>query len=169
MNIYDDVLVYGGTEIKHRIALCKLLNRLRKIGRTANLDKCVFGVTEIVFFGKRFSAKGMMPDPSKIETLKNADSPNDVSELKAFLGMTNFSSQFIKKYSDKTAKLREILSDEWNWTDEHQRGFEELKNSLQGDTVLGCFDVTANTKVIVDASPVGLRRHTRTNTKVGNR
>ena len=101
-------MVYGETEIKDRIALHKLLNRLRKIGLTANLDKCVFGVTEIDFFGMRFSAKGMMPDPSKIETLKNADSPTDVSELKSFHEMTNFSSQFIKNYSDKTAKLREL-------------------------------------------------------------
>ena len=37
MNIYDDILVYGTTEVKHRIALRKLLNRLRQIGVTAKV------------------------------------------------------------------------------------------------------------------------------------
>ena len=38
----------------------------------------------------------------------------------------------------------------------HKRCFDELKKSLQGPNVLGCFDVAANTKAIADASPVGL-------------
>ena len=38
----------------------------------------------------------------------------------------------------------------------HQGCFEELKASLQNDNVLGCFQVTAKTKLIVDASPTGL-------------
>ena len=72
--------------------------------------------------------------------------------------MTNYSSRFIKNYSGKTSKLRELLCEgnEWRWTNEHQESFNVLKEALQGNNVLGCFDVKAHTKVIVDASPTGL-------------
>ena len=73
MNIYDDLLVYGKTKIEHDIALQKLLQRLREIGLTANIDKCIFGVNVIDFFGMKFSSKDMGPDPCKIEALKNAE------------------------------------------------------------------------------------------------
>ena len=52
--------------------------------------------------------------------------------------MMNYICRFIRNYSDKTSKLRELLSDKnkWEWTNDHQNCFEELKNSLQGPNVL---------------------------------
>ena len=106
----------------------------------------------------RFSAEGMQPDPLKVEALKTAEPPSNVSGLKSFLGMTNYSSQFIKNYANKTAKLRELLveKNKWEWNYAHQKSFETLKHALQESNVLGCFDTKAITKVIVDASPTGL-------------
>ena len=62
-----------------------------------------------VFYGMRFSVHGMEPDPKKIEAIEMAAPPTNVSELRSFLGMTNYSINFIKNYSRKTAKLRELL------------------------------------------------------------
>ena len=61
-------------------------------------------------------------------------------------------------YSDKTQKLRELLKHDfnWVWTDDHELAFNNLKKCLSKDTVLGCFEVRAPTKVIVDASPSGI-------------
>ena len=54
--------------------------------------------------------------------------------------------------------LLELLSgkQKWIWTEEHQKCFDDLKGSLEGSNALGCFSNSAVTKVIVDASPVGL-------------
>ena len=157
-NIHDDILVYSDTKSEHDRILRTLLDRLREIGITANLSKCVFDVNVIDFFGMRFSSAGMEPDPKKIKALTSAEPLKNVSELKSFLGMTNYSSQFICNYSSKTSKLRELLHTgvKWNWTTEHELCFRSLKNSLQSPSVLGYFNVKANTKVIVDASPTGL-------------
>ena len=83
-----------------------LLNRLQELGLTAAVEKCVFCVNVIDFYGMRFSENGMEPNPEKVEALKNAEPPTNVTELKSFLGMTNYSNQFIKNYAHKTAKLR---------------------------------------------------------------
>ena len=94
----------------------------------------------------------------KLEALQVVVAPSNVSELKSFLGMVNFSSRFIAYYSDKTEKLRALMKKDviWRWTSEHQRSFEDLKKSLVESTVLGCHDVKAAIKLIVDASPTGL-------------
>ena len=41
-NIYDDILVYGCMKEEHDTALTRLLERLKEIGITANIKKCVF-------------------------------------------------------------------------------------------------------------------------------
>ena len=146
------ILVHGKSQTEHDRALKMLLDRLKKLGITANIDKCIFNKHI------DFSQHGMEADPMKIEAIKMAEPPANVSELKSFLGMTNYSSQFIKNYSSKTAKLRELLVEKkkWEWNHEHRACFDELKLSLQGSNVLGCFDVNASTKIIADASPTGL-------------
>ena len=156
INIYDDILVYGKSHTGHDRALKMLLDRLKKLGITANIDKCIFNKHIIDFYAMRFSQHGMGADPMKIEAIKMAEPPANVSELKSFLGMTNYSSQFIKTYSSKMAKLRELLVEnkKWEWNHEHRACFDELKLSLQGSNVLGCFDVNASTKIIT--SPTGL-------------
>ena len=100
----------------------------------------------------------METDPKKLEALKHSTPPTNASDLKTFLGMTNYSSCFIRNYSKKTEILRELLKEnvKWEWSDRHQNCFDELKEALQSDNVLGCFKVNAITKVIVDASPTGL-------------
>ena len=149
-NIHDDILTYGKTKSDHDRALRRLLQRLRNIGVTTNKKKCIIDTDRIDFFGMRFSEKGMEPNPRKIEALQQADTPSNVSELKSFLGMA--------KSMEKTEKLRKLLSSDtkWNWTEEHQHSFENLKSSLQEDSCSGCFETNAETKVIVDASPSGL-------------
>ena len=40
INIYNDILAYGKTQTEHDRAM--LLDRLKKLGITANIDKCIF-------------------------------------------------------------------------------------------------------------------------------
>ena len=42
------------------------------------------------------------------------------------------------------------------WDQEEQQSFDELKKRLASAEILGYFDKNAQTKVIADASPVGL-------------
>ena len=44
---------------------------------------------------------------------------------------------------------------QWNWTAEHQQAFINIKNALQ-ENGLSYYDPARATKIIVDASPVGV-------------
>ena len=63
----------------------------------------------------------MRPDPEKVQLLKNAEPPEKKSELRSFLGMAGYGSPFIPKFSEKTSKLRDVLTAmEYEWKQEQQ-------------------------------------------------
>jgi hypothetical protein len=133
LNISDDILVYGKHEEETR-------KRCRERDIRLGPEKCEFNLPEVTYYGYVFSGNGMKPDPRKVVTLKNAEPPANVSELRSFLGMAGYSSPFIPHYSEKTVRLRDLLVEkEYRWTDEHQKAFEELKEYLSSETTLAYF------------------------------
>ena len=121
--MHDDILIHGKSKLEHDIALKKVLDTLENCGLTANVNKCEFFKTSIKFFGLIFNNRGVKPDPTKVDALRNAEAPSSKKELKSFLGMTNFSAGFIPNYADHTSKLRELLKDsvKWVWTEDHEK------------------------------------------------
>jgi hypothetical protein len=61
INVSDDIIVHGKTQLDHDNNLHALLRRLQELGFTANLGKCEFDKASIDSFGVNFSAKGMSP------------------------------------------------------------------------------------------------------------
>ena len=102
-NIHDDIFIFGRTQEEHDHAVEEVLLAFFEAGLTVNKAKCEFNKKLIVFFGLVFSAEGVKPDPAIVEALKHAEPPTSKSELKSFLGMVNFSADFIKHYAHLTA------------------------------------------------------------------
>ena len=48
---------------------------------TLNFDKCIFGKTEIPWWGLMISNKGISPHPEKVQSLKNISPPSNTDEL----------------------------------------------------------------------------------------
>ena len=61
----------------------------------------------------------MVPDPAKIEALKNLPEPKDEKLLQSFLGMVNYLSRFDPYMANMTHNLRALLKKGSNakWTD----------------------------------------------------
>ena len=124
-----------------------------------------------MFFGLVFNNRGVSPDPAKIDALKNAEAPLNKKELKSFLGMTNFSSNFIPNYSDHTSKLRELLRDavKWNWSRDHESSFQLLKDSLSSSCLIHYFYPNLEMELVCDASPIGVAATVVQKDTAGNR
>ncbi|XP_062571293.1 uncharacterized protein K02A2.6-like [Saccostrea cucullata] len=157
-NISDDIVIFGTDLQQHDRALQKVLQRLSDSGLTLNQKKCEFRTKRISFFGVVFSDKGIFPDPEKVKAVKEFGRPENVKELRSFLGMTNYSSRFIKDYADICQPLRELTHNnvQWHWSPKCEESFCKLKDSLCGDTVISYYDPSKAVTVRVDASPVGL-------------
>ena len=84
--------------------------------------------------------------------------PQTVSEVKSFLGLVNFNARFIPDLATVAELLRRLTKkgEPFIFGLEQQVAFADLKRRLAQADTLGYFDRTARTKIITDASPVGL-------------
>ena len=157
-NISDDIYVGGTDKDTHDQHLKQVFRRLHENGLTVNLSKCQFRITNMLFFGRVFSKKGMSPDPKKVEALQNVARPTNASEVRSLLSSAAFCSRFIKDFALITRPLRQLTCDwaKWQWTQEQQLSFERLKAALSTKTTLGYFDPKKPTSIFVDGSPIGL-------------
>ena len=97
--------------------------------------------------------RGFQKSPGKCEVIKKTPATTNVSEVKSFLAITNYVSKFIPNYSSTTEPLRVLLKKdaEWQWNNEQQNTFDQLKADLSSETVMTYFDPNKETQIIVDA------------------
>lgn len=151
----DDILVFADTVDILDVFTRNLLERLMTRGIRLNKDKCVLTpLQEIKFLGHIVSSDGVKPDPDKVDVLKKMKPPNNVEELKKFLGMITYLSKFIPNFSELTAPLRELQKKEiaWCWDDTRQEAFKILVEALDKDSLLRYFDVKKPVVLQTDAS-----------------
>ena len=159
MNISDDILVYGENEEKHNDNLKAVLERLREKGLTLNRAKCELNKATVEYFGHVFSATGLSPNPKKIDAILQMQSPTTQSELRSFLGLTNYcGSRFVPNYATLTHELRQLTQKHipWKWEQKHEEAIMKLKEALSKSVILNYYSMQRKTEVYVDASPVGL-------------
>lgn len=95
----DDVIVFSATLEEHEDQLLRVLQRLKEFGLKLSPEKCQFFRTSVKYLGHVVSASGAETDPAKIAALMTWPRPNNIKELKSFLGFAGYYRQFIKDYS----------------------------------------------------------------------
>ena len=101
-----------------------------------------------------------MPDPRKVEAVKNYKKPESKSEVRAFLGLTSYYRRFIPNYSSIAAPLtaltQKVKPENVQWDQENQRAFEKHKNALTSGPVLKAPEVDKPFIVQTDACDLGI-------------
>lgn len=105
----DDIIIHDMTCAEHDENLKALFERLQEVNLTVIKHKCLFGQSKITFYGYVFSESGLSPDLEKVQAIKNVAKPANQSEVRSFLGMTNYLSKFIDGYSSITEPLRQLM------------------------------------------------------------
>ena len=157
-NMIDDIIIFADSVEEHDKRLDAVLSKLKASGMTLNREKCVYRMNELQFLGFLLSEKGIGPAESKVNAVKNATKPKTAAEVRSFLGLVNFSARFIENLATKSEPLRKLTkkSEKFVWGDDQQKAFDQLKTDLSKAETLAYFDPKAETRIIVDASPVGL-------------
>ena len=138
INISDDILIGGHGDEEHDEALAATLERIREKGLTVKVTKCIFDVNEVTFAGLVFNADGIRPAEKNVRNLKQAPMPTNKAELRSFLGLATYSERFIPSFATIVAPLRELLKEnkKWAWSQEHDKAFADVKNSLSTEALL---------------------------------
>ncbi|XP_062372040.1 uncharacterized protein K02A2.6-like [Sardina pilchardus] len=154
----DDILITGENEQKHLENLEEVLCRLEKSGLRLRRSKCEFMGREVAFLCHKINASGLHPLTEKVDAIAQAPEPKNVSELKAYLGNTNYYHRFLPKLSTLLAPLHALLKKEekWSWGSKQQEAFTESKVLLQSCSVLVHYDSNKPLILACDASPYGV-------------
>ena len=83
----DDILIGGNDWQENLKILADVLDRLHKYNLHLKLPKCEFLRPEVVYLGLRISAEGFQLVEEKINAVKRDPAPQNLSELRSFLGI----------------------------------------------------------------------------------
>ena len=109
------------SSFKEHVALVtKVLNTLQSNGIKINMKKGSFFADKVSFLGHDISLEGIQKSAEYIEKVKNYPKPTNVTELRQFLGLCNFSEKVYQP----------ILIDSQTVVQPH-RWSEERKDSLE--------------------------------------
>lgn len=154
----DDILIFSKTQEEHILHLKRVFEILRNEKLKIKKSKCRFGKTELPYLGHIVGQCGVKPDPEKIRSVTEWPMPTELRHIQQFLGLTNYFRKFIKGYATTAAPLNKLTRKnvEWNWTDECDKAFNNLKIALTTTPVLTIPDPKELFELVCDASGVGI-------------
>ena len=95
-----------------------------------NPSKCAFGVVSRKFLGFMVSQRGIEASLDKIQAILNMEPPKNIKDVQSLTGQVAALNRFVSKATDKCLPFFKVLRKAFEWTDECQQAFEDLKAYL---------------------------------------
>jgi hypothetical protein len=84
---FDDLLIYNRTWEDHLSQLEEVLGIMGEQSLYANVSKCEFGMTKILYLGHVISAQVVQVHQEKIQAILDWPLPKTLTELRIFYGL----------------------------------------------------------------------------------
>ena len=155
MAVYmDDLLIYAANLVQLRKVTREVLARLMQYDLYLKPEKCEFEKQEMEYLGMIIQQGEVHMDPNKVAAVRNWPTPTTLSEVRAFIGFSNFYQRFIQDFSSIAHPLHDLTKKDmpWQWREEQQKAFDTLKESFCREPILKVYDPELPTRVEVDAS-----------------
>ena len=150
----DDILITGSNTDEHIQHLSEVLKHLQDAGLRLKADKCEFSSSSVVYLGHCIDAEGLHPTPDKVEPIRQAPTPKNITELKAYLGLLNYYNKFMPNLLTELVPLYQLLQKvaKWQWGKEEDSAFQKSKQLLLSSQLLVHFDPTKEVILCCDTS-----------------
>ncbi|XP_060805921.1 uncharacterized protein K02A2.6-like [Amyelois transitella] len=148
----------GCNDEDHLNNLKEVLKRFKEVGIRLNKSKCLFFQNEINYLGHIISKEGLKKDPAKLEAIINAPVPNNVTEVRSWIGMVGYYSKFVPQLSVKLKPMYDLLQKDrkFIWTKVCNDSFEQVKKEIISDNILIHFNRDLPLRLSCDASQNGI-------------
>ena len=171
----DDLLIFSRTFEEHLGKLRTVLSRLRMHNLKVEPAKCHLFQREVTYLGHKISKEGISTEDIKIETIRDWPAPTCPSEVLTFVSMAGYYRRFIPNFSQRSLPLYKLVNADpnkgkkkkpfrkwnkelvpWDWTQECDAAFKDLKLALTSAPILGFADFSSPFTLETDASYQGL-------------
>lgn len=167
----DDVIVPGhdfGESLRH---LQHVFQKVRENHLKLNSGKCELFRRKVSYCGHVISEKGVETDPKKTARIESWKVPENVKELRTFLGFAGYYRRFVQGFSKTSKPLNDLLGGcsgrkkgrkakveipPWHWGEEQQEAFEALRHCLATPPILAYPNYDLPFILHTDASGEGL-------------
>ena len=138
--------------------LQQVFERLLSAYLKLKAKKCHLFHKSVEFLGYVVSEDGVATDPSKIAAVKNWSTPQNLTEVKSFLGLCSYYRRFISNFAAKAKPLNKLTEKGVNfrWTEECQASFDSLRHALISAPILAHPDFSQPFILDTDASDVAI-------------
>ena len=150
----DDILIFAKTKEDLEKYTKEVLKILQKNDLYLKPEKCEFEQTKVKYLGFVIEEGQVTMDPIKVQGITEWPAPQNIKQLRSFLGFGNFYRKFIRKYADIARPLNELLRKDtpFIWTQETDKSFNTLKKRFTEEPVLAMPDITRPFQIEADAS-----------------
>ena len=154
----DDIIIFSESVEEHLAHLEEVFRRLREANVKLNPKKCSLVKQKVEYLGHVVTPDGVIPNPEKVRVVREFPIPKNLKELRAFMGLANYSRRFVKDFAH-IANPSNALSKKgvkFVWTQACADAFDKLKSALVSAPILAYPDFKKEFLLFVDASSTGI-------------
>jgi hypothetical protein len=144
-----------------------VLTRLRDTRIKVNATKSSFCAHKIEYLGYILTREAIKSQPKKVQAILASNPPNNVKELRHFLGMVQYYWDMWARHSEilapltdlvrecretKTTRMNKTKKKPWQWDPIHQQAFDNVKAAIAKETVLAYPDFLKPFEIYTNAS-----------------
>ena len=158
---FDNLIVktaFPGTYAQHLLDLEAVFKICEERGVTLHPAKSQFAKKELNIFGWHIDRTGIRPNADKVEAIVQRLPPSNIQEVQVFLGIVNFYRTSIANVAKIATPLYRLTRKDqlFQWGQEEQQSFEDLKRALTSAPVLAFPDEHKPFTIHCDASGVAI-------------
>ena len=134
----DNILIFTETEEEHEQEVQRVLEVLAEHKLFLHPEKCEFHQKRIEYLGLVISENKVEMDPVKIAGVRDWPTPENWTDVQAFIGFVNFYCHFIQDFPTIARPLFDLTHSNktWNWGTKKQEAFKHLKTAVTTTPVL---------------------------------
>ena len=133
--------------------------KLQEFGVSLRVRKVQLCANQVHYLGHTVNGTNIRPGPGKTDAVLSMEVPNNVAQLRRFLGAAGYLRRFIRGFAGTARPLFDLLTKDapWTWSAACQQAWRGLRQALTSEPVLALFDPRGGAvKIECDASTVGL-------------